>query len=53
MVPGGPEPLRLELGIGSAAAATAQGRPVFDGELGTPWGHCGHGDTATTPRPGL
>lgn len=38
MVPGGPEPLRLELGMGSAAAATAQGQPVPDGELGTPPG---------------
>ncbi|NXB08588.1 MYOF protein, partial [Cnemophilus loriae] len=33
MVPGGPEPLRLELGIGSAAAATEPGAPVFDGNL--------------------
>ncbi|NWR07779.1 FR1L5 protein, partial [Paradoxornis webbianus] len=33
MVPGGPEPLRLELGIGGAAAATAQGLPVSDGNL--------------------
>ncbi|KAM4756522.1 fer-1-like protein 5 [Cyanocitta cristata] len=33
MVPGGPEPLRLELGIGSAAAATEQGLPAFDGNL--------------------
>ncbi|NXH56861.1 FR1L5 protein, partial [Rhabdornis inornatus] len=33
MVPGGPEPLSLELGIGSAAATTAQGLPVPDGNL--------------------
>ncbi|XP_048146002.1 LOW QUALITY PROTEIN: fer-1-like protein 5 [Corvus hawaiiensis] len=33
MVPGGPEPLRLELGIGSAAAVTEPGLPAFDGNL--------------------
>ncbi|XP_066062171.1 fer-1-like protein 5 [Chamaea fasciata] len=33
MVPGGAEPLRLELGIGGATAATAPGPPVFDGNL--------------------
>ncbi|XP_063276821.1 LOW QUALITY PROTEIN: fer-1-like protein 5 [Prinia subflava] len=33
MVPGGAEPLRLELGIGSAAAATAHALPAFDGNL--------------------
>ncbi|XP_059726331.1 fer-1-like protein 5 [Haemorhous mexicanus] len=32
-VPGGPEALSLELGIGSAAAATAPALPVFDGNL--------------------
>lgn len=49
MVPGGPEPLSLELGIGSAADATAQGLPVSDGELGTRSG--GIGDNVT-PRVG-
>ncbi|XP_064256287.1 fer-1-like protein 5 [Passer domesticus] len=33
MVPGGPEALSLELGIGSAAAATAPALPAFDGNL--------------------
>ncbi|XP_053822437.1 fer-1-like protein 5 isoform X2 [Vidua chalybeata] len=33
MVPGGPEGLSLELGIGGAAAATAPAAPAFDGNL--------------------
>ncbi|XP_041327128.1 fer-1-like protein 5 [Pyrgilauda ruficollis] len=33
MVPGGPEALSLELGIGRAAAATAPALPAFDGNL--------------------
>ncbi|RMB91063.1 hypothetical protein DUI87_32661 [Hirundo rustica rustica] len=33
VAPGGAEPLRLELGIGSAAAATAPARPASHGDL--------------------